>query len=247
VVGFWRTPVGRYHNHGRCYRTSSLTELTAGLALLCAFSTAVGAPPPGRPWFAAATSAPGLGAPQSNQRCKCNPPPTHPPTHTCARTRPSHIRTGTGLAPPTSAPGLGSPLPHLHQDWARPSHICTRTGLTPATPAPGVGFFAQAGVFAEDREARVWTSHARSLCVLKSTTMRGTRAESTSLVAQGPLALCATAIGSWKAVVRRSLRVLGSSHRLTDALKAPRTPSIAHSRQAEETGVPWSLSRKLLI
>ena len=29
-------------------------------------------------------------------------------------------RAGTGLAPPTSAPGLGSPLPHRRRDWARP-------------------------------------------------------------------------------------------------------------------------------
>ena len=44
--------------------------------------------------------------------------------------RPAHICAGTGLAPPTSAPGLGSPLPHLHRDWARPSrpcNICTGT------------------------------------------------------------------------------------------------------------------------
>ena len=45
-------------------------------------------------------------------------------------------------SPPTSAPGLGSPCPHLHRDRAQPSHIavyrdwahpcliCTRTGLT---------------------------------------------------------------------------------------------------------------------
>ncbi len=33
----------------------------------------------------------------------------------------------------------GSPLPHLHRDWARPCHICTGTGLTPATSAPGLG------------------------------------------------------------------------------------------------------------
>jgi hypothetical protein len=52
--------------------------------------------------------------------------------------RPCHICTGTGLAPPTSAPGLGSPLPHLHRDWARPSHICTGTGPTPGTSAPGL-------------------------------------------------------------------------------------------------------------
>ena len=38
----------------------------------------------------------------------------------------------------SSAPGLGSPLPHLHQDWARPCHICARTGLAPATSAPGL-------------------------------------------------------------------------------------------------------------
>ena len=41
---------------------------------------------------------------------------------------PCHICTGTGLSPATSAPGLGSPPPHLHQDWARPCHLCTRTG-----------------------------------------------------------------------------------------------------------------------
>jgi hypothetical protein len=30
---------------------------------------------------------------------------------------PSHICTGTGLTPATSAPGLGSPLPHPRRDW----------------------------------------------------------------------------------------------------------------------------------
>ena len=34
-----------------------------------------------------------------------------------------HICTGTGLTPATSAPGLGSPLPHLRRDWAHPCHI----------------------------------------------------------------------------------------------------------------------------
>ena len=43
---------------------------------------------------------------------------------------------------------VGSPHPHLHQDWAHPTHICTRTGLTthictrlgsPPTSAPGLG------------------------------------------------------------------------------------------------------------
>ena len=28
----------------------------------------------------------------------------------------------------TSAPGLRSPLPHLHRDWAHPCHICTESG-----------------------------------------------------------------------------------------------------------------------
>ena len=30
------------------------------------------------------------------------------------------VQAGHGLTPPTSAPGLGSPHPHLHQDWAHP-------------------------------------------------------------------------------------------------------------------------------
>ena len=34
---------------------------------------------------------------------------------------------------------VGSPLPHLHRDWARPCHICTGTEPTPATSAPGLG------------------------------------------------------------------------------------------------------------
>jgi hypothetical protein len=48
-----------------------------------------------------------------------------------------HICSGTG---PTArlfvSLGLGSPLPHLHRDWARPRHICTGTGLGPASLAP---------------------------------------------------------------------------------------------------------------
>jgi hypothetical protein len=43
------------------------------------------------------------------------------------------------LAPATSAPGLGSPLPHLHRDSAHRCHICTGTRLTAATSAPGLG------------------------------------------------------------------------------------------------------------
>ncbi len=50
----------------------------------------------------------------------------------------------------TSSPGLGSPRPPLHRDWAHPSHhctgtwshpfhICTGPALTRATSAPGLG------------------------------------------------------------------------------------------------------------
>ncbi len=58
--------------------------------------------------------------------------------HTC------HICAGTGRTLATSALGVGSPLPHLHRDWAHPCHICTGSGLTPAhmptaaTSAPGL-------------------------------------------------------------------------------------------------------------
>ena len=86
----------------------------------------------------------------------------------CTGTHRCHICTETRLAPPTSAPGLGSALPHPHQDWSgltsatralrlgsrfpllhrewghwgHPSNICTGsgdTGDTPATSAPGWG------------------------------------------------------------------------------------------------------------
>ena len=42
--------------------------------------------------------------------------------HICAGTGPTpcHICAGTRLAPATSAPGPGSPLPHLHRDRAHP-------------------------------------------------------------------------------------------------------------------------------
>ena len=42
--------------------------------------------------------------------------------------------TWTGLTPATSAPGLGSPLPHLHLHWAHPCHIYTGTGLASRMP-----------------------------------------------------------------------------------------------------------------
>ena len=40
-----------------------------------------------------------------------------------------HLCAETGLIPPTSAQGLGSPRPHLRRDWAHPAHICAGTGL----------------------------------------------------------------------------------------------------------------------
>ena len=40
-------------------------------------------------------------------------------------------RDGSAAKRRTSAPGLGSPLPHLRRDWARPYHICAGTGLAP--------------------------------------------------------------------------------------------------------------------
>jgi hypothetical protein len=48
---------------------------------------------------------------------------------------------------PHMQPGLGSPVPYLHREWAHPAHICagsaldicTGTELTRATSAPGLG------------------------------------------------------------------------------------------------------------
>jgi hypothetical protein len=41
-----------------------------------------------------------------------------------------HICAGTGPTAATSAPGLGSPLPHLHRDWADRCRIMTSTWHT---------------------------------------------------------------------------------------------------------------------
>jgi hypothetical protein len=45
----------------------------------------------------------------------------------------------TRYAAPTSVPGLGSPRPHLRQDWAHPAHICAGTGAHPAHICAGTG------------------------------------------------------------------------------------------------------------
>ncbi len=79
----------------------------------------------------AAISAPGLGSPRPHlhrdRALRDRALPCHicagsglTPCHICAGTglTPCHICAGTGLTPATSAPGLGSPLPHLHRDWA---------------------------------------------------------------------------------------------------------------------------------
>jgi hypothetical protein len=52
---------------------------------------------------------------------------------------PAHICIRTRLTPPTSAPGLGPPLPHLPRDWAHPAHICAATWPSPSTSAPAPG------------------------------------------------------------------------------------------------------------
>ena len=46
---------------------------------------------------------------------------------------------GLGLTPATSAPGPGSPQPHLRRDWPAPVWAAPGLGLTPPTPAPGLG------------------------------------------------------------------------------------------------------------
>jgi hypothetical protein len=74
----------------------------------------------------------------------------------------------------TSAPGLGSPLPHicagtgltpaahLRRDWARPAHICAVTGLAPATSCPR-------SLFSETSRARI--SRSRSAETVSSRTL----------------------------------------------------------------------------
>jgi hypothetical protein len=92
------------------------------------------------------------GGPCSRARGATRPEHANRSSSNC-EARPCHICAGTELTAATSAPGLGSPLPHLHRDrahplphlrrdWAHPlphlrrdgahrCHICAGTGLTP--------------------------------------------------------------------------------------------------------------------
>ena len=57
------------------------------------------------------------------------PPLPHLPDAWAHWAHPCHICAGTGLIPATSAPGLGSPLPHLHRDcW---DGTCCRRTIPP--------------------------------------------------------------------------------------------------------------------
>jgi hypothetical protein len=75
------------------------------------------------------------------------------------RPRPNHICPGTGLAPTTLAPALGSPLPHLPQDWARPCHICAGTGAPPTA-----GHICTGGSWAAFCDARLHSSIEWACC-----------------------------------------------------------------------------------
>ncbi len=78
---------------------------------------------------------------QNQSRCRCGRGEPRFALH-CSRVFPrtaAHTAGRRARCDPTSAPRLGSPLPHLRRDWAHPCHICAGTGLTPATSAPGLG------------------------------------------------------------------------------------------------------------
>ncbi len=72
------------------------------------------------------------------------------------------IRTGTGLTPPTSALGLGSPRPHPHRDWAYPAHIRTGTGAHPARIRTGTGTEAHRACLPGSAGRRAAAAHRRA-------------------------------------------------------------------------------------
>ncbi len=67
------------------------------------------------------------------------------PCHICTGPDPTSATSarcsapGMGWPPATAAPGLRSPPPHLHRDWAQRCHVCTGTGFAAATSALGLG------------------------------------------------------------------------------------------------------------
>ena len=75
---------------------------------------------------------------RAGYQARAVPTPRTMPTTLWAMVPPRQHLPRTGLAPATSAPGLRSPLPHLHGDCAHRCHICTGTALIAATSAPGL-------------------------------------------------------------------------------------------------------------
>jgi hypothetical protein len=128
----------------------------------------------------------------------------------------SHICTGTGFALPhlkpglgSSAPGLGSPLPHPHQDWTRPptsdpglgSPLCTvrlptelarlvRVGMLPRTASEVVYSWAEGRVVAvlcpEHRTPRI--QHATDKCHIEHATCNRQQATEDRQQATGKVA-----------------------------------------------------------
>jgi hypothetical protein len=64
------------------------------------------------------------------------PPHRDASVHHLAATIAIHRPCPPSAAPATSAPGLGSPLPHQHRDWARPCHISLGTSSAPGLDSP---------------------------------------------------------------------------------------------------------------
>ena len=80
-----------------------------------------------------------LNSPTALATAAAGPRPSAASSGTTMSTRPSTTRNGRsahfrglGSPPPTSAPGLRSPLPHLH--WARPAAAKSAPGLGPPLP-----------------------------------------------------------------------------------------------------------------
>jgi hypothetical protein len=93
------------------------------------------------------TSAPRLGSPpqaEAREREKRNEArrkeqEAASPSHICTMNLRIPATFAPGQAHPCqNAMGLGSPLPHLHRDWAHTLHICTETGSRVTCTATGL-------------------------------------------------------------------------------------------------------------
>ena len=175
-----------------------------------------------------------------------------------------HGEWGAGLAPATSAPGLGSPLPHLHRDWAHSAARSPRStepsrrvaaccckgprcdspvrsagGLLPARPAGSVPLFCLSVSLREGTRAASGSSRRVHSCLPMVGCAASTNSRR-SARAYAPMLPLLRRLRWWGTQGTRSSEICYGDHLLAYLRPVYRTRDTRQARSAEyrAAGVP---------